>query len=455
MRTVESAPLSASRLLAYAAPTVALQAMLVPLYNFLPPVYYAPEIGLGAALVGLLFALGRVWEAITDPLIGAWSDRTRSRIGRRRVWMLAGAPVALGATYFLLNPPQGVAWPYLLLWLMVFYLGWSMVYIPHQTWGTELAGDYHERTRIAGYRETGAFVGYLCATIVPLVYWSALRGVSYPSFAQIVQAVGAFFVVALPLAILWCFRAVPDADRHADEATPSWTEMLAILGRNRPFLRLIGAYIVDRLALGTYFAVLPPLIAQAYGIGKDLLWVALANTVAAVVFAPLWVPLARRLGKHRAYCLANGLTALAYLSFFFLPAGQLWPVMLGNMVLAAGNGGTMILPAAMAADAADNDELSSGFKQPGGHMAFLAFVFKAGMGLGVFVGLGFIQLYGYHDLAQVLTGSAMQGVRLGASILPAALLLIPILLMWRYPIDNQRHEQIQRELRRRQLAKLT
>ena len=438
--------LSASRLLAYAAPTVALQAMLVPLYNFLPPVYYAPKVGLSVALVGLMFLLGRVWEAVTDPLVGAWSDRTRSTFGRRRIWMLAGAPIALGATYFLLNPPGGSTWGYLLLWLMIFYIGWSMVFIPHQTWGTELATDYDERTRIAGFRETGAFVGYLCATIVPLIYWTAIAGVSFPSFAQIVQAVGVFFVIALPVAIIWCFVAVPNVAQAAGEATPSWGQMFAILGRNKPFLRLISAYLIDRLAMGTYFAVMPPLVTQAYGIGKDLLWVALGNTVAAVVLSPIWVPLARRLGKHRAYCLANGLTLLSYLSLFFLPAGQLWPVLLANFVMAAGNGGTMILPPAMAADTVDNDELVSGFNQPGGHMAFLAFVFKAGMGLGAAVGLGFIGLYGYHDSAQLLTASVSQGVRISASLVPAALLVIPILMMWRYPIDNRRHAQIRREL---------
>lgn len=444
--------LSAARLLAYAAPTVALQAMLVPLYNFLPPVYYAPAVGMSAALVGLIFTLGRIWEAITDPLIGAWSDRTRSRFGRRRIWMLMGAPVALGSTWFLLNPPQGSGWPYLLLWLMIFYAGWSMVFIPHQAWGTELAHDYHERTRIAGFRETGAFVGYLLATLVPLIYWSVYRGVAAPGFPQIVQAVGFFFVLALPIALLWCFSVVPPVPQNEGEATPSWREMYAILGRNRPFLRLISAYLVDRIAMGTYFAVMPAMIVQVFGLGQYLLWVALANTVAAVTLAPLWVPMARRFGKHRTYCIANIITLLAYASFFFMPSGQLWPVLAANALLAFGNGGTMITPPAMAADAVDNDELQSGVQQPGGHMAFLAFVFKAGMGLGAGVGLGFVGLFGYQSAAQLLTPEVQRGVMFGVSLLPALLLLVPIAMMWSYPIDNERHAQIRRELEARRTA---
>ena len=95
--------LSASQLLAYAAPTVALQAMMVPLLMFLPPTY-SQVAGLPLAVVGAMFAIGRAFEAFTDPLIGALPDRTTASFGRRRIWMAAGVPIALLATWFLLTP---------------------------------------------------------------------------------------------------------------------------------------------------------------------------------------------------------------------------------------------------------------------------------------------------------------------------------------------------------------
>lgn len=445
------APLSSGRLLAYAAPTVALQAMLVPLYNFLPPVYYSAEVGMLALTVATIFAVGRFWEALIDPLVGAWSDRTRSRIGRRRTWMLAGTPIALISAWFLLLPPSGASSLYLLGWLMVFYAGWTMVYVPHQSWGGELSGDYAERTRIAGYRESGAFVGYLCASAVGIFYWIWFKGVAFPSYAQIVQSVGVFFAVALPLAILWCFAAVPAQDQRV-ERTPRWGELLGILSRNAPFRRLIGAYLVDRLAMGIYFGVQPVLISQALGLQQHVLTVAIVNTIAAVVFAPGWIPIARSLGKHRAYCLANAVTALAYVSLFFVPGATLWPVLLANVAMAFGNGGTMIMPPAMTADAVDADECETGSAQMGGHMAFLASVFKFGMGLGLFAGLGFLSLFGYLDMSQVLSPQVERGVRLGASWLPAVLLVLPIVMMWRYPIDGARHAQIRALLAQRRSA---
>jgi len=449
MTARSATPLSALRLIAYASPTVALQAMMVPLLLYLPPAYYSQTVGLSLATVGLAFLVGRAFEAVSDPLIGAVSDRTSSRFGRRRLWMVVGTPAAILAAWYLLTPTQGASGAYLIAWLVAFYVGWTLVFIPHQTWGSELAGDYHERTRIAGFRETGAFVGYLLAALVPLIYWKLVRGIEAPSFLQIVQAIGVFFAVALPLAAVLCILLVPPVARAAGESTPSWKELYAILGRNRPFLRLATAYLIDRLSMGTYFAAQPLLIGLALNLQADVLWVALATGVSSAALAPLWVPIGRRLGKHRAYCLANGVTMLGYAMLFYAVPGGLAYVLVCQTVLGLGNGGTMIMPPAMTADTVDYDELKSGVAQMGGHMAFLSFVFKGGMACGPFVGLGFISLFGYSGGAATLTPAGTLGIRLCASWLPVLLLVPPILMMWRFPIGARRQRAIRRRLERR------
>ena len=440
--------LETGRLLAYAAPTVVLQAMLVPLYNFLPPVYYSAAVGMVGFTVATIFAVGRFWEALIDPLVGALSDRTKSRFGNRRIWMIVGAPISLVAAWFLLLPPHGASPIYLLCWLTVFYCGWTMVYVPHQTWGGELSGDYAERTRIAGFRESGAFIGYFCASAVGIFYWIWLKGVAFPSYSQIVQSVGVFFAVTLPLAIGWCFLQVPVVPAKS-ERTPGWVELIAILTRNAPFRRLMGAYFIDRMAMGVYFGVQPVLISQALGLQQHVLTVGIVNSIAAVLLAPSWVPIAGRLGKHRAYCVANIATAVGYLMLFFAPVGTVVPVLLANVMMAFGNGGTLITPPAMTADAVDADELQSGVAQMGGHMAFLSSVFKFGMGFGLFIGLGFLTLFGYVDMSQAMTPTLELGVRIGASWLPALMLVVPVLMMWRYPIDESKHAQIRAALANR------
>ncbi|MEZ5459159.1 MAG: MFS transporter [Steroidobacteraceae bacterium] len=293
--------LSASRLLAYAAPTVALQAMMVPLLMYLPPTY-SEITGMSLALVGAMFAVGRAFEAFSDPLIGALSDRSRHPFGKRRIWMVVGVPIAIVASWFLIHPTADDGAGYLLLWLIVFYVGWTLVFIPHQSWGGELSGRYDDRTRIAGFRETGAFFGYLLAALVPLMYWQVFKGVAAPTFAQIVQAIGWFFMIALPLGVLWCFGAVPQGQATTDAHPPGWRELFAIPRRNKPFARLMTAYFIDRLAMGAYFYAQPLLIGIALDMQANLLAVSLTTAIAAVLLAPLWVPITRRLGKHRTYC---------------------------------------------------------------------------------------------------------------------------------------------------------
>jgi glycoside/pentoside/hexuronide:cation symporter, GPH family len=434
------------QLVAYALPTVALQAMMVPMLLYLPPAYTSEAVGMSLATVAAMFLVGRLFELVTDPLIGAWSDRTRSRFGRRRLWMVLGLPIACVAGWFLVSPPSGATPWYLGTWIILFYLGWTMVFIPHQTWGGEITNDYQERTRIAGYRETGAFFGYLLASLVPFVYWTLFVGVEAPTFGQIVSAIGVFFVIALPVGVALCFRFVPGGTVDTAEATPSWSQFFAILGRNRPFARLTVAYLIDRLAMGAYFAAQPFFIGAVLGLQKDVLIVALTNTVTAALMAWIWVGVARRLGKHQTYVIANCVTLVSYALLFFVPAGSLALALVAQVIMGFGNGGTMIAPPAMAADAVDHDELQSGTRQMGGHMAFLAIVFKGGIMLGAPVALGLMALAGFQGSSPTLTEAQATVIRACASLLPAALLLIPILMMLRFPIDAKRHADIRRAL---------
>ncbi len=442
--------LSAPQLVAYALPTMALQMMMVPLLIYLPPAYTSAPVSMSLTVVGAMFVVGRVFELLSDPIIGAASDRTRSRFGRRKPWMALGLPLASVAGVFLVNPPPSAdAW-YLGTWLILFYLGWTMVFIPHQTWGGELTNDYQERTRIAGFRESGAMVGYLLASIVPMAYWMGYRGVEAPSFPQIVQAIGIFFAILLPLAVLVCLARVPRGDHDLGVHPPSWKELFAILLRNGPFARLAGAYLMDRLAMGTYFAALPFFMTLVLGLQEHVLLISVTNTIAAAGLAWVWVPIATRLGKHQTYVLANAVTAAGYLLLFFAPVGSLATILVVQVLVGFGNGGTMIMPPAMTADTVDHDELQSGTRQMGGHMAFLAIVFKGGIMLGAPLAFALMAHTGFEGAWGPITAEQGWSIRLCASVVPVVLLVVPMILMWSFPLNAHRHAAIRRDLQARQ-----
>ncbi len=220
---------------------------------------------------------------------------------------------------------------------------------------------------------------------------------------------------------------VPAVKVAEGESPPSWGELFAILKRNKPFARLVLAYFIDRLAMGTYFFVQPILISFALGMPEHLLWIGSPTRLppcclrAAVGADHAVARQAPRLlrGQRRD----DGVVCAAVHG----GARQALDRRLANLVMGLGNGGTMITPPAMAADTVDHDELQSGVQQMGGHMAFLAFVFKAGMACGPLVGATFLAIFGYEQSGQALDAGSSLGIRLCASWLPVLLLLVPVL----------------------------
>ena len=161
-------PISNGALITYAALAAPLSIAELPIVIYLPT-FYAKEIGLNIGLVGLVFLLARLWDGFSDPVIGTLSDRINSPFGRRKPWVIVGAPLLMGATWFLCNPPDQVGLLYLGFWAVLFYTALTIVKIPYWSWGAELSSDYEERSRITGFRESGSMIGNIIVAAAPLL----------------------------------------------------------------------------------------------------------------------------------------------------------------------------------------------------------------------------------------------------------------------------------------------
>ncbi len=423
---------------------MALNTMLIPLMILLPP-FYSIEVGLDVGVIGTIFMLARVWDAITDPAIGTLSDRTETRWGRRKPWLFAALPAALIASWFLLNPPEQSGAVWLAFWLFLFYIFWTTIFIPYQSWGAELSTDFNERTRIAGYRDGASFLGFLLATLLPLVILQFVMGIEQPSYGQMISVVGIAFAVSLPITTLLCLWAVPEQPLRPSRPI-RWSDLLGIVLHNKPFRRLLLAYSFDRVAMGTYLAVMPFLVPIGLGLAQYFLVLAVANAVTAILLSPIWVKVAGAIGKNRAYCFANAVTLLGYVLFVFVPHGNAGFAIATLIILGAGNSGTLITAPSMTADCVDYDELNSGVKQTGAHMACLWMVTKIGFALGIGIGLNFVGIFGFDSQAVVQSTTAITSLRLGTGAVPGLLLIPAILIMWRFPLDREQHAAIRQSL---------
>ena len=212
-------PLSRRILLAYALPAVVVSLPIIPVYIHLPRLY-GIELGLGLAAVGWILLAARLFDTVTDPLIGALSDRTRIAGCRRKPWIAVGAMVAGIGLWQVLMPPDASGSAYLLVWSMVLYGGWTMVAVPYLTWGAELSGDYHERSRVTSWREALGLIGIVGAAVLSSALTEAGRS-ERDAMAAIVWVAVLGGAAVIPL-LLWTVpERPPPAGRPVPRARPA------------------------------------------------------------------------------------------------------------------------------------------------------------------------------------------------------------------------------------------
>lgn len=284
-------------LLAYGALTLPLAIAGLPIAFHVPPLY-TQELGLDLALVGAVLLLARITDVFTDPIVGFLSDRFPTRFGRRRPWILAGIPVMMLGTWMVFVPAPGVSSAYLLVWISILYLGWTLVAIPYGAWGAELSTDYHQRSRITGVRELFTVVGQIVAAVVP----AALAGPA-GQVAPGLRALAIASVVLLPVATALLLLGVREQPPLPFAASIELRRGFAVVLRNEPFRRLLAASVLGGFA-GAFNATLAVMFyVHVLRIGEAAPWMVLVYFVAGVCAVPFWVGLSRRVTKHRALAL--------------------------------------------------------------------------------------------------------------------------------------------------------
>jgi GPH family glycoside/pentoside/hexuronide:cation symporter len=426
-------------LAAYGLPAFPLALLGLPLNVYLPA-FWGDVMGLGLTTVGAILLATRLLDGVTDPLVGWLSDRTRTGLGRRRPWIAAAVPIAAPAVWLLFVPPTGAgAWHFFLCASLV-YLGWTMVNVPYSAWGAELSPDYNERTRITSWREAATIAGIVASAVVPAVVSGGIAA-DLRALAMTMLALSVPAFVAL-------FTLVPEPVAPAGRPVRrSLRAFLAPLRRNRPFLRLLAAWIVNGIANGLPAALFLLIATHLLDAEAQSGLLLLVYFVAGVAAVPFWGWLARRTSKHRAWC-ASMLWAGAVFAFVPLLGPGDWPIFLVICVLTGASlGADLALPPAMQADVIDLDHAESGQPRAGLFFAAWSMAQKGGNALAVGVGLPLLEALGFRTGPEGVAGlGALVGLY---AVTPIALKLVAVALMWRFPLDRVAQAAIRARLERR------
>lgn len=441
--------LSTGQIIGYSLPAFGTAMVLLSVGVYLPN-YYTDELGLSAALLSWVLMAGRLWDAVTDPVMGHLSDRTRSRWGRRRPYFLVAAVPLWAVFYFTWSPAAGLSpgelFTYLLVCYLVLFTFWTVFWIPYISLGMELTPDYHDRTRLFGLRQGFYLVGTAVGMLAPEAFAKAAGGpaAGYPMMAFIFGGVSC-------LLILVAFMRVRERPEVAQAGSFPFFEGLRITFRNRAFVVLMFAYLIA-LVGGSFIAPLTLYVAKYVIKAREVVpLVMLAYLVGSVLAIPLWVKLSRKLGKNRTWSIGMLLATAVYATSFAYHEGTwlLWIVLAA--VVGAANGCTMTLGPSLSADVIDSDELETGRRREGTFMGIWSFMDKAAIGIAIFVGMQGLDAIGYVP-NQDQTETVVLGIKVLYCIVPAVCHLVAVLIFQRFPITAEVHAGIRARLDERAQA---
>lgn len=416
--------------------------------------------GLNPGLAGSVLLIGKISDAINDPIIGVLSDRTTSRWGRRHSWMLWGSiPFGLFfalqwiVPHFSANTEinQWALFAYYTLIAVFFNIAYTAVNLPYTALTPELTQDYNERTSLNSFRFAFSISGSILAL--------AIGGLSSnwfenPSQQYLVIGLGCAVLSVLPL--YWCVWGTEE--RYTSETAEQIPilEQVKVALSNRPFLFVIGIYLCSWLAFQLTAAIIPYYVTS--WMKQDAYFrVALLVQVVAIIMLFVWSNVSERIGKRMVYFMGMSLWIIAQSGLFFLQPGQIVGLYVLSMMAGVGVATAYLIPWSMLPDVIELDELKTGKRREGIFYAFMVFLQKMGLALGLFLvslaleNTGFISSTSSEALP-IQPDSALLAIRIAIGPLPTLILLVGLLLAYFYPISREVHAEILLKLRERRLG---
>lgn len=430
------------RLLAYGGPGFALAMPTIPVFVFLPS-FYAADLGLGLAAVGAAMLAARVVDVLSDPLAGWLCDSYPTRFGRRKPWIAGGALLAACGLLALFMPPAGAGIGWLTGFTILLYVGWTFVAVPYTAWGAELTRDYDDRARLAASREGLMLAGILAAGAVPAVAASVglaeAEGLAAVAWLAVLAGAPAIAVLLLRVPE---GRAAPPVRLSRDSLRAAW--------HNRPFLRLVAAWFVNGAANGLPAVLFPLYLEHALGAGQTerglLIFLYFLAGIAAM---PLWLRLARRIGKHRAWVAAMALACAVFVWVPLIPPGAVDLFAVVCLLTGATLGADLALPPAMQADVVDLDTLRTGQHRAGLFFALWSMATKLALGLSAAAAFWALDLAGFSATTDAKAPAALLALTMIYAVAPVVLKGAAMMLVWPYPLDAHRQAIIRARLEKR------
>jgi GPH family glycoside/pentoside/hexuronide:cation symporter len=428
------------------------------------------DLGFSGWMWSLVFLFPRIFDAITDPIMGFISDNTKSKWGRRRQYVLIGG-ILMGLAYIFmwqLSKADGVEYNfwYFFLWSLVFYLGLTIFSVPYVAMGYEMSDDFHERTNIMAIAQ---FIGQWAWVIAPL-FWIIMYDESwFPSADVAVKELAIW--VAIPCAICAMVPAIfiksdstlnedyePLNSANIGNSVMKIFESFVAAFKIKEFRKLCGATFLifnafNTVAALTFFVIVYKLFNG--DAGASGIWVSMFGCLGALGTTFIVIPavawMSKKLGKKKAFMLSQSISLVGYimLYFLFIP-GKPWMYIIALPFFSFGIGSLFTIMMSMTADVIDIDEINTGKRREGIFGAIYWWMVKVGYGIAGALSGVIITIVGFNsDLATTDQQAAVDGLHAFFCFFPMVGTILAMLIMRNYSITEERAHEIRAELEKR------
>ncbi len=410
-------------------------------------IFLTDVVGIRPGIAAAAIFIGRTWDYINDPIFGYLSDRTRTRWGRRRPFLLFGTlPLAVTFTMLWWRPPWdgmiALAAYYAVAYIL-FEAANTLLYMPYFALTPELTSDYDERTSLTSYRMFFSILGSLVAFIIPLM----IVGSFTPQNAPRVVTMGLVFGIVSALPMLLVFFGTRERQDYMQQDKPTLRQSISAAIKNRPFLFGLAIFLatwiaVDILQSSLLFFIKYVIQREAY---NDVI---MATIFVIAIFAlPIWDWVSRRWSKRWAYIFGIAFWAVVQLVLITLSPSTSLGVILTLCALAGvGVAAAHVLPWAILPDAIEWDEYQTGERHEGMFYSLTTLTKKVATSIALPVVLLMLEATGYQPNVPQQGPNALLGIRVAIGPIPAVLLAIGIAFAFKYPLDRVQFAEIVEKL---------
>ncbi len=407
--------------------------------------------GLKPGLAGIIVMIGKIWDAINDPLIGWLSDRTRSRFGRRYPWMILGA-IPLGLSCVLLwtiSPSNNQTFQiiYYTIIALVFYTAFTAVLLPYSALSAELTQDYNDRTNLISFRSAFSISGSIFALVLAELIFSSVNN-EQKQYLILGLMAGVISIIAIFISIFGTYQRYhqvqEDYPNYRRSSSLSLKEKLRLIITNFPFICVMIIYLCSWLSVQTIAAILPYFVINCMGLTEEhFTRMAIMVQGTALMMMMVWSRLSHRLGKKIIYLMGIPFTIIAELGLFLLQPGQVNLMYMIAIMAGIGIATAYIVPWSMLPDVVDLDQLKTGERREGIFFALVVQLQKIGIAVALLVVGKILDSAGYIPGS---TGqqpdTALWAIRMIIGPLPITLLIISFVFAYLYPLTQEIHQDI-------------